>query len=465
MGNFSTNQIESRRGNIIEEGFIRGLRNLGNTCFLNSVLQSLASCPRFEKSIRSNHDHFSELLRKCFQNIRRSDNDNDTRPFCPSELFKSVVIHDSSFDGLQQQDAHEVLQIIVTMLSENADNTSSNEAGLKTIYHLTNSNSEVPNDSCMKKYNSTYNQTQWTNPFSGRLASELICQTCKEPRPIMHQNICNISLQISRTQSNMGEAKSMTLIDCLRQYTESETIDEVDCPMCSYIATMDYLIKKQADDYELLHKCHVEDSTDTKLSETNFIIEKFGCLYSKGETDSVLIGFDILNEPESIFIDEAVPVHEDICQLLKVSIQTIKTTMKKQLSFSRLPDILCIHICRRVYNELGGGMKKLSQHISFEMTLNMSKFFSAKHSNNNAATPSSSDSRAHDYNLCSVIVHEGSADSGHYYSYCRVNSIQHSQKSRWVCFSDANFRDVEERQVRSAQAYMLFYEKENQNLF
>lgn len=68
-----------------------------------------------------------------------------------------------------------------------------------------------------------------------------------------------------------------------------------------------------------------------------------------------------------------------------------------------------------------------------------------------------------DFKLCGILIHSGSAESGHYYSYIKVGE-------RWLEFND---RKVSEWDIqanlknecfggsdeRSRNAYMLFYER------
>lgn len=60
------------------------------------------------------------------------------------------------------------------------------------------------------------------------------------------------------------------------------------------------------------------------------------------------------------------------------------------------------------------------------------------------------------YQLRSVIVHHGSADSGHYATYSLVDE---SSKRSWMYFSDERVVEADEAQVLASQAYMLFYER------
>lgn len=106
----------------------------------------------------------------------------------------------------------------------------------------------------------------------------------------------------------------------------------------------------------------------------------------------------------------------------------------KALSVSRLPYSLCLHLCRKVPNQLGV-MTKLNHHVEFSFTLTLNEFLdvsgymrghgtSSTTPNSVASTPrvysglkwasKVKDNMSSLYHLRSVVVHSGSADGGAY---------------------------------------------------
>uniref|UniRef100_A0A669C7T9 Ubiquitin carboxyl-terminal hydrolase n=1 Tax=Oreochromis niloticus TaxID=8128 RepID=A0A669C7T9_ORENI len=111
-----------------------------------------------------------------------------------------------------------------------------------------------------------------------------------------------------------------------------------------------------------------------------------------------------------------------------------------------LPEILCIHL-KRFRHELMFSTK-ISTHVSFPLEgLDLQPFL-AKDSS--AQTTS--------YDLLSVICHHGTASNGHYIAYCRndVNNL-------WYEFDDQSVTEVSEACVQNAEAYVLFYKKSNED--
>uniref|UniRef100_A0A668AFX7 Ubiquitin carboxyl-terminal hydrolase n=1 Tax=Myripristis murdjan TaxID=586833 RepID=A0A668AFX7_9TELE len=111
----------------------------------------------------------------------------------------------------------------------------------------------------------------------------------------------------------------------------------------------------------------------------------------------------------------------------------------------RLPEILCIHL-KRFRHEVMYSFK-ISSHVSFPLEgLDMRPFL-AKESPSQITT----------YDLLSVICHHGTAGSGHYIAYC-----QNVINGQWYEFDDQYVTEVHETVVQNAEAYVLFYRKNSE---
>ena len=94
-----------------------GLRNLGNTCYLNSALQMVASLDIFSKILNEHTpDHADSALRKELLSVlQRLDRGETVQP----DSFKNQVDERSPlFIGYRQQDAHEFLTTLLDLLDE-----------------------------------------------------------------------------------------------------------------------------------------------------------------------------------------------------------------------------------------------------------------------------------------------------------------------------------------------------------
>uniref|UniRef100_A0A8C1EE76 Ubiquitin carboxyl-terminal hydrolase n=1 Tax=Cyprinus carpio carpio TaxID=630221 RepID=A0A8C1EE76_CYPCA len=107
--------------------------------------------------------------------------------------------------------------------------------------------------------------------------------------------------------------------------------------------------------------------------------------------------------------------------------------------------ILCIHL-KRFRHEIMYSFK-INSHVSFPLEGLDLKPFLAKESPSQVTT----------YDLLSVICHHGTAGSGHYIAYC-----QNVINGQWYEFDDQYVTEVHETVVQNAEAYVLFYRKSSE---
>ncbi|ESR43742.1 hypothetical protein CICLE_v100137952mg, partial [Citrus x clementina] len=114
----------------------------------------------------------------------------------------------------------------------------------------------------------------------------------------------------------------------------------------------------------------------------------------------------------------------------------------KKLDLWRLPEVLVIHLKRFSYSR---SMKhKLETFVNFPIhDFNLTKYVANKNS-----------SRCQLYELYALTNHYGGMGSGHYTAHIKL-----LDENRWYNFDDSHISPINEDDVKSAAAYVLFYRR------
>ncbi|KAK6631398.1 hypothetical protein RUM44_005925 [Polyplax serrata] len=222
-----------------------GLRNLGNTCFMNAVLQSLSNiqefCLYFKQlpslgrhtngrkvyhSTRSIKEISDELIAEELRKVLISLNQGDSKEaISPNELFSAIWKVVPRFRGYQQQDAHEFLRYMLDRLH-------------------TELLSLLPDDTLRdSQYISLDHKGRSsivTSVFGGTLQSEVRCLNCLTESK-KHDPFLDLSLDIpekylysqKKTKDLDETLPPCTIADCLTSFVEVEELAETELYYCN----------------------------------------------------------------------------------------------------------------------------------------------------------------------------------------------------------------------------------------
>uniref|UniRef100_A0A671T204 Ubiquitin carboxyl-terminal hydrolase n=1 Tax=Sinocyclocheilus anshuiensis TaxID=1608454 RepID=A0A671T204_9TELE len=226
-----------------------GLRNLGNTCFMNAILQSLSNIQVFScyfKELpsvalrsgkmagrrmyhtRSQGDSSVSLVEE-FRKTLCSLWQGSQTAFSPDALFYVIWKIMPSFRGYQQQDAHEFLRYLLDHLHREMQGSKNGSPSPTLAPDRAKHTSE---SKCCINGTSTI----VTSVFGGVLQNEVYCLICgTESRKF--DPFLDLSLDIPsqfriKTTKDQEPRPTCTLNDCLRSFTDLEELDETELYMC-----------------------------------------------------------------------------------------------------------------------------------------------------------------------------------------------------------------------------------------
>ncbi|XP_059619055.1 ubiquitin carboxyl-terminal hydrolase Usp2-like [Phlebotomus argentipes] len=206
-----------------------GLRNIGNTCFMNSVIQCLSHTndlttflkgQRDPKSVTKDQRIFSEFV-KLIKEMWSSG----TRSVTPSDLKSAFSSKHRMYSGCAQQDAQEFLRFFLDSL-HSALNEGTKTEGLQLADNLNDSRKA----DLMWEWYSKTEKSMVKDLFVGQLKSTLKCTVCGNTS-VTFDPFWDLSLPLpaSSTRSKLE--------NCLELFIREEILDGDEMPTCSKCQT------------------------------------------------------------------------------------------------------------------------------------------------------------------------------------------------------------------------------------
>ncbi|KAJ8897939.1 hypothetical protein PR048_003297 [Dryococelus australis] len=206
---------------------LRGLINLGNSCFMSCIVQALTHTPLLTNYfLTENHVcQFKENSNMCLvcelTRLYQEFYSGNTAPLTLDRLLHLIWTHACHLAGYEQQDAHEFFMATLDVLHRHCKGPVSVTTGTC--------------DCIIDKI------------FTGRLQSDVVCQACKGVSTTIDP-FWDISLDLgaSALSSRMNQSDSVlqkqslsnvptTLLDCLERFTQAEHLGpsaKIRCSQC-----------------------------------------------------------------------------------------------------------------------------------------------------------------------------------------------------------------------------------------
>ncbi|XP_032371200.1 ubiquitin carboxyl-terminal hydrolase 30 isoform X1 [Etheostoma spectabile] len=432
-----------------KRGMVPGLLNLGNTCFLNSLLQGLAACPSFIRWLETfsglptiqscNDKHLSTTLLQLLKALSSNEpgEEDVLDAGCLLDVLRLYRWHISSFE---EQDAHELFHVLTSSLEEERDRQPK-------VAHLFDMHSleSLPDQdektmTCRSRAPLHPIPSPWKSqhPFHGRLTSNMSCKRCEQQSPVRYDSFESLSLSIPLPQWG----RPISLDQCLQHFISSETIKEVECENCTKL-------QGTTVNGQVLESQRTTFVKQLKLGK----LPQCLCIHLQRLTWS--------SEGTSIKRQE----HVQFTEYLSMD------RYKHYASTHRSPRIKCAPNPLKAENN-DDSMKKPSANGTAEHRNNNNKPFSngtcssvflqSPGANPQLGLTYGYSPAEYLFQLTAVLVHHGDMHSGHFVTYRRSPSPPRTSSpfsSQWLWVSDDSVRKASQHEVLSSNAYMLFYER------
>ena len=212
----------------------RGLRNLGSTCYMNSILQCLShTLPLREFYVSDEYKQFlnkrgdlSSAFKRVMLELWDSTSQHSVDPY---DLRREVKARTDRFPVDRQHDAHGFMGFLLNELHEGINRAS--VEGRKSP-----ADNETLREACARHL--TWEDSRISELFGGMLRSEVCCSVCSD-KSIVYIPFMDIALPIQEEESQPKFAyfcspyPCVQLVDCFKLFETEVSLTAGERPYCN----------------------------------------------------------------------------------------------------------------------------------------------------------------------------------------------------------------------------------------
>uniref|UniRef100_A0A8C1LBG5 Ubiquitin carboxyl-terminal hydrolase n=2 Tax=Cyprinus carpio TaxID=7962 RepID=A0A8C1LBG5_CYPCA len=482
---------------------VKGINNLGNTCFFNAVMQNLSQthmlndliqdvkekghkmkiCPPGETNLGPLTVTLPspEPLTSAMFLFLQSMKEPGKGPVSPKILFNQLCQKAPRFKGYQQQDSQELLHYLLD--SMRVEETKRIKAGiLKAFNNPTEKTADQETKLQVKAYGKEGVRMNFVDRiFVGELTSTIMCEECEHISTVKEAFI-DISLPIIEERVRPALIYCFTIVKHLFLYFIC-----IPTPLASIKPQQGGAVEQLVSAVSKLGLVHTSTDTlpvshspeePTEIRERDHqhhqgafqaLCHSYTPSSKECSVQSCLHQFtsiELLMGNNKLLCENCTERRQRPMKRSDKKAEKVYTSARKQMLISALPPVVTLHLKR--FHQAGMNLRKVNRHVDFPLLLDLAPFCSATCKNLGSGERVL-------YSLYGIVEHSGSMRGGHYAAYVKVRTPQRKPEQRrnqsgtkeassapqgqWVYVSDTSVQTVPESRVLNSQAYLLFYEE------